>query len=71
LSILTSADRFRYELEKLVEADIDRLKDTLSLGFLDDYAQYKAIAGRIAGLRAAIDFCHEAEKRCNLSGEGE
>jgi len=42
LSILTSADRFRYELEKLVEADIDRLKDTLSLGFLDDYAQYKA-----------------------------
>lgn len=71
MSILTSADRFRYELEKLSEAEIDRLKDTLSLGFLDDFSQYKLISGKIAGLRAALDLCNEAEKRCNLSGEGE
>lgn len=65
MSILTSADKFRYELEKLLTDEVDRLKDTVALGFLDNYDQYRHMAGRIAGLRAAIDFLDEAESVCN------
>lgn len=65
MSILTSADKFRYELEKLLNDEVERLKDTISLGFLDNYDQYKQLTGKIAGLRAAIDFIGDAETLCN------
>lgn len=65
MSILTTADKYRYELEKLLIEEVERLKDGLSLGFLDNYEQYKHMTGRIAGLRAAIDFLKEAESICN------
>lgn len=68
MSILTTADRFRFELERLISSEIERLKDDLSLGFLDDYAQYKNVAGKIAGLTMALSLLDDAESRCN--GEG-
>lgn len=70
MSILTTADKFRYTLEKLLNEEVERLKDSLALGFLDDYAQYKMIAGKIAGLRSAIDLLNEAERKCNGYEEG-
>lgn len=70
MSILTTADRFRYELEKSILEEIERLKENLALGFLDDYAQYKNLAGRVSGLRTAIDLISEAERRCNGAEEG-
>lgn len=65
MSILTSADKFRYEAEHLIEAEIERLKDSLALGFVESFDQYKLLAGRIAGLRSAIDLMKEAEAICN------
>lgn len=65
MSILTTADKFKFEVERLLVEEVDRLKDTISLGFLDNYDQYRHMSGRIAGLRAAIDFLAEAESRCN------
>ena len=65
MSILTSADKFRYELESLLDGEIDRLKDSLSLGFVESFDQYKLLAGRIAGLRSALDLMKEAEAICN------
>lgn len=69
MPILTTADRFRNTLEKLLLDEVDRLKETVSLGFLDDYAQYKQLAGKISGLRMAIDLINEAERQCNSYGE--
>lgn len=65
MSILTTADKFKFELERLLNDEVERLKDTISLGFLDNYDQYRNLTGKIAGLRAAIDFLAEAESLCN------
>lgn len=65
MAIMTTADKFKLELEQLLFNEIERLKDTVSLGFLDDYPHYRHMTGRIAGLRAAIDFLSEAERNCN------
>lgn len=65
MSILTSADRFRHEVEKLLTEEVDRLKEVISLGLLDNFEQYRHLAGKIAGLRVAMDFLKDAESRCN------
>lgn len=65
MSIRTSADKYRYELEKLLVDEVERLKETVSLGFLDNFEQYRHICGKIAGLRTAIDFLSDAESKCN------
>lgn len=65
MSIMTTADKFRREMDNLLTDEIERLKESISLGFLDNYEQYRHITGKIAGLRAAIDFMKEAEKICN------
>lgn len=65
MSILTTADKFKFEVERLLNEEIERLKETISLGFLDNYEQYRHMSGRIAGLRAAIGFLAEAESHCN------
>jgi hypothetical protein len=65
MSIMTTADKFRREMDNLLTDEIERLKESISLGFLDNYEQYRHITGKIAGLRAAIDLMKEAEKICN------
>lgn len=65
MTVMTSADKYKHELEKLLLDEVERLKDTVALGFLDDYPQYKQMTGKIAGLRAALDFLLEAESICN------
>ena len=71
MPILTTADKFRYTLEKLLQDEIDRLKEAIALGFLEDYAQYRANTGKVAGLRSALDLLNEAERQCNSFEEGE
>lgn len=65
MSIHTTADKFRYEVEKLVSAEVDRVKENLSLGFVEDYSQYRYLAGKIAGLREVQNILSEAEVNCN------
>lgn len=65
MSILTTADKFKFEIERILIEEVERLKETIALGFLDNYDQYRHMTGRVAGLRAAIDFIAEAESRCN------
>lgn len=70
MPILTTADKFRHELEQSIYDEIERLKDTLALGFLDDYAQYKTITGKIAGLRTALELIVQAERKHSGLEEG-
>jgi hypothetical protein len=50
------------ELEKLLAEEIDRLKENMSMGHLENHAEYKYLAGKIAGLRAAQEYLVEADK---------
>jgi len=50
------------ELEKLLAEEIERLKENISLGHLENHAEYKYQTGRIAGLRAAQECLVEADR---------
>ena len=50
------------ELEILLNNEIDRLMENLSNGHLENYAEYKYLAGKIAGLRLAGEYLAEADK---------
>lgn len=65
MSILTTADKFRYELEQSILEEVERLKETIALGFLESYSDYQNNAGKIAGLRSALELLDVAERRCN------
>jgi hypothetical protein len=59
---------YQYELKKLINSDIDRLKEELLssykiTGF--DFSSYRHHVGRIEGLRMALELCEEAEAIVN------
>jgi len=56
---------FEYELKRLIDIEIERLKENMSLGQLSHHEEYRHIAGKIAGLRAAIEYMAEADAICN------
>lgn len=64
MDVLTYNDRYKYELEKLLNKQIERISEVLANGNATDYAQYKYLVGCIAGLRTAIDQISEAETVC-------
>lgn len=64
MSILTRSHMLAHELERLIEIEIERLKDNLAMGFIENIGEYKHATGKIAGLRAAIDFLAEANAIC-------
>ena len=61
--MLTYESHFEEKLKKLIEAVIDELKENLTNSItIPDLAHYKEIAGKISGLRTAIELCDEANK---------
>ena len=59
--MLTYNNLIAYETKKLIQAEVDRLAQTLILGNAVDYADYKYWVGRINGLRASVELLDEAE----------
>jgi hypothetical protein len=53
---------FERNLRKIVNAEIDRLLEILSLGNMADYVEYKQMVGKIQGLRLALDYCEETNE---------
>ena len=51
---------FEKELDRLIQEEVERLKDVLSMGNLENQSDYKFIAGRIHGLRTALEYILEA-----------
>jgi hypothetical protein len=62
---LTRSHMFAHELERLIEIEVERMKDNLALGFLEDFNEYRFVAGKVAGLRTAIDLMAEASAICD------
>jgi len=60
----TTQQAYERELAKLIDVEIERLMDAISNGHLEDYAEYKFLAGKIAGLRLAQEYLLEAERIC-------
>lgn len=58
--MLTYNNQFELELMKLIDAEISRITENVTLGMsVVDYADYKYQIGKIAGLRSIIDLSDE------------
>ena len=64
--MLTYQAFYQHELRKLLLAEMDRLKENLSLGLsTPDFAAYRHQVGMIEGLRRALELSDEAESIAN------
>jgi hypothetical protein len=61
----TRTHMFERELKRLIEIEIERLKENMSLGLIDNHEEYRLVAGKIAGLRLAVEYMAEAEAICD------
>jgi hypothetical protein len=59
---------YQYELKKLLNENIERIKETLVSSYQIngfDFSGYRHHVGRVEGLRMALDLCDEAEAIVN------
>ena len=61
MAVLTQHHLFVKELDALLNAEIERLKDELSAGLLESYEDYQKVCGKIGGLRLSLDYMDEAD----------
>lgn len=59
---LTPLHVYRQQLETLLSDEVDRLSNNMSLGNLENFAEYKYFSGKIAGLRLALEYLVEADR---------
>ena len=65
MNAFTKTHMFERELIRLIEIEIERLKDNMSHGLISDHNEYRHVAGKIAGLRLALEYMQEADAICN------
>lgn len=63
--MLTTVDRFKFELIKLMEAEVERLKEVISSGNCNSYEEYKSQSGKIQGIRSVLELIDEANAIIN------
>ena len=56
----TYNSKLAQEAQKLMRSSIDSLTLSIAVGALSSFDEYKYYAGRIAGLRDAVDLIDEA-----------
>jgi hypothetical protein len=59
---------YQYELKKLINENIERLKESLVSSYQIegfDFSSYRHQVGRVEGLRIALDLCEDAEAIVN------
>jgi len=61
----TYASFYEHELRKLIEIEIENVKQNMSFGSIQSFEDYRHACGKIAGLRLAIELMAEAEKICS------
>lgn len=70
MSILTTADRLRRELEVRLDERIQTYSGHVAAGIASDYSEYCRLVGRISGLREALDEIENAVQGLYYEGEG-
>ena len=58
----TFNDRLELEFAKLIEQEINEIKDVMAFGSLMSWEQYKYLSGKIAGFNRALEVLEEAHK---------
>jgi len=66
MGTFTVSQLFERELRRLIDVEIERLKENMSFGMVEDFDEYRFISGKIAGLRLAIEYMDEADS--NIHG---
>jgi hypothetical protein len=61
---LTTVQAFQKELEKLIQIEIERLVEPMINGYVESHEEYRGLAGRIAGLKTALELVQEADRVC-------
>jgi hypothetical protein len=59
---------YQYELKKLINENIERLKEALVSSYQIegfDFSGYRHQVGRVEGLRMALELCDDAEAIAN------
>ena len=56
MGTFTVSQLFERELRRLIDVEIERLKENMSFGMVEDFDEYRFISGKIAGLRLAIEY---------------
>ena len=59
---LTTVQAYENELAKLIQIEIERLLEPMANNYIESITEYKTIAGKIAGLRTALELMQEADK---------
>ena len=62
MATFTRTHMFEHELKRLIDVEIERLKENMSLGLISDHEEYRSITGKIAGLRLALEYMDEANR---------
>lgn len=65
--MLTGNTQFEFELKKIIDVEIDRIKDILADGSgVTDYAAYRNYVGQIYALRrTAHNYCDDVVTKMN------
>jgi len=61
--MLTQAAQFEIELLRVIDREIDRLKDQLALNNFEEIGSFKYIMGQIAALKNMEDVIEEAKEK--------
>jgi hypothetical protein len=57
----TTASRYADELSKLVEAEYEKIREHISSGYLNDFAEYQRHVGMLQALRAVVEMFEIAQ----------
>lgn len=63
--MLTNAQLFEYELNKLVQEQIDRLKDSLAFNAFTEVGQFKYVMGQIAAFAELQELIVAAKEQAD------
>lgn len=55
-------ERMAAELRRLIEENVEALRDQIAAGMLNDMLEYKKLTGQIVGLRTALALIEEARE---------
>lgn len=65
----TASTVIEHHLKKLIEEEIERLRDNLEAGPYEDHGQFKYVQGNIAALRQVLkEFLPLANEQAEKSG---
>ena len=66
--MLTYHAKFLYEYRKMMQQEIERIKEYLTVAYMNegfDFSAYRHQVGKVEGLRKALELCDDVESDLN------